>query len=175
MRTDSERKTIVKDMLSKIGHLDVDGTMKRLERIGFFTAPASASYHGNYEGGLCDHSIAVARTLQELTNNNDLQWTRKGSPFLIGIFHDLCKCDHYVKTEDGFGYNKNLTLTGHGDKSVMLASTFTTLTMEEMLCIRYHMGAYETNDWSGFDLAIKAYPNVLFTHTADMLASKLDV
>lgn len=49
------------------------------------------------------------------------------------------------------------------------------LTEEEVLCIRYHMGAYETKDWAGFDLAIKKYPNVLYTHTADMLASKLEV
>ena len=48
-----------------------------------------------------------------------------------------------------------------------------TLTEEEIMCIRYHMGAYEKDDWVQFDLAIKKYPNVLFTHTADMYASKL--
>lgn len=46
------------------------------------------------------------------------------------------------------------------------------LTEEEELCIRYHMGAYETDDWDGFDKAIRKFPNVLFTHTADMYASK---
>ena len=47
------------------------------------------------------------------------------------------------------------------------------LTEEERLCIRYHMGAYETSDWDGYDQAIRKFPNVLWTHTADMLASKL--
>lgn len=44
---------------------------------------------------------------------------------------------------------------------------------EEALCIRYHMGAYEKDDWKGFDEAIQKYPNVLWTHHADMVASKL--
>ena len=26
---------------------------------GFFTAPASTKYHGNYEGGLFDHSLSL--------------------------------------------------------------------------------------------------------------------
>ena len=42
-----------------------------------------------------------------------------------------------------------------------------------MLCIRYHMGAYEKDGWNEFDLAIRKYPNVLWTHTADMYASKV--
>jgi hypothetical protein len=56
----------------------------------------------------------------------------------------------------------------------MLLSQFITLTEEEMLCIRYHMGAYEKEEWSEFDLAIRKYENVLWTHQADMLASKVD-
>ena len=47
------------------------------------------------------------------------------------------------------------------------------LTEEEMLCIRYHMGAYQTDEWNEFDAAIHKYPNVLYTHMADMGASKI--
>ena len=35
---------------------------------GFFTAPASVKFHGNYEGGLFDHSYAVTKTLLKLEN-----------------------------------------------------------------------------------------------------------
>ena len=73
-----------------------------------------------------------------------------------------------------YEYNTNTLLKGHGAKSVLILSQFMTLTEEEMLCIRYHMGAYEKEEWQEFDMAIKKYPNVLFTHTADMLASKVD-
>mgnify|MGYP002521669523 CR=1 FL=1 len=164
--------------------------MKYLETGGFFTAPASTKYHGAYEGGLYDHSKQVFLRLKRLTEDNDLEWERPESPFIIGMFHDLCKCDQYIKkdgtqtkigdnmiyTAEGYHYeyNSSTLLKGHGSKSVMLLSQFINLTEEEMLCIRYHMGAYETDEWDEFGKAITKYPNVLWTHMADMLASKVD-
>lgn len=162
-----------------------------LEENGFFNAPASTKYHGNWEGGLFEHSYWVYQHLQALTDKLGLVWQRPESPFIIGMFHDICKCDQYVPkggyptiigpdgTElqhgDGtttYEYNQNTLLQGHGAKSVMILSSLLKLTEEEMLCIRYHMGAYEKDDWNGYDMAIRKYPNVLFVHTADMLASK---
>lgn len=157
---------------------------------GFFLAPASTKYHGNYEGGLFDHSFAVTEQLVLLTDKLNLQWQRKQSPWIVGLFHDLCKIDEYIKVvdEEGqvmmgtgevkgeeahFEHSNDCILKGHGDKSIMLLSQFMTLTEEEILCIRYHMGAYNRDDWEGFDRAIRKYPNVLFTHTADMYASKV--
>ena len=157
----------------------------------FFTSPASTKYHGAYEGGLFDHSYQVYKRLKELTENNNLIWERPQSPFIVGMFHDLCKCDQYV-LKDGtemsissgqtitalggthYEYNQNTLLKGHGSKSVMILSRFINLTEEELLCIRYHMGAYEKEEWSEFDAAIRKYQNVLWTHHADMLASKVD-
>lgn len=153
---------------------------------GFKTAPASTKYHGAYEGGLYEHSCEVTRDLVYMTEKLGLKWQREESPWIVGMFHDLCKTDAYVNgNPEHFGncivypsvieyeYNEDILLKGHGEKSVMLLSQFMTLTEEEIMCIRYHMGAYETEDWKQFDLAIKKYPNVLFTHTADMSASKL--
>lgn len=155
---------------------------------GFFTSPASTKYHGVYPGGLYDHSYAVYRRLAELTARNDLKWQRPESPFIVGMFHDLCKCDQYVLSRDEtalnmitgvsgeivYKHNEKTLLKGHGSKSVMLLSHLITLTEEEMLCIRYHMGAYEKEEWQEFDMAIRKYPNVLWTSHADMLASKVD-
>lgn len=158
---------------------------------GFFKAPASTKYHGAYPGGLYDHSYRVYEQLLWLTGNLDSEFNRAESAFIIGMFHDLCKIDQYTMIIDDPGkimfgssdpegmvfhyeYNKELLLSGHGDKSVMMLSQFMQLTEEEMLCIRYHMGAYEKDDWTGYDLAIRKYPNVLLTHTADMYASKVD-
>lgn len=62
---------------------------------GFFTAPASTKYHGNYEGGLFDHSLSVAKHLAGLTERLELKWKDCRSPYLVGIFHDLCKIDLY--------------------------------------------------------------------------------
>lgn len=161
-----------------------------LNKGGFFTAPASTKYHGVYDGGLYDHSRTVFERLRQLTKDNRLEWQRPESPFIIGMFHDLCKCDQYKRvggtvlmfngtettepTGYHYEYNNDTVLKGHGSKSVMILSQFLTLTNEEMLCIRFHMGAYKKDEWPELDLAIRCKPNILYTHLADMLASKID-
>ena len=142
---------------------------------GFFTAPASTKYHGAYEGGLFDHSLAVTETLIDLTNKNNLIWSRLESPFIVGMFHDLCKIDNYLQKEDGhYEYNTDTILKGHGDKSIMLLSTLMQLTLEEVMCIRYHMGAFvEKEEWSNYSRSVRLFPNVLWTHQADMIASQI--
>lgn len=151
--------------------------MEWLEDNGFFEAPASTKYHGAYNGGLFEHSYRVTMQLLKMTNALELKWQNPRSPFIVGMFHDLCKIDKYILDFDEEGekwqYNQNCTLKGHGEKSVMLLSQFFTLTEEEVLCIRYHMGAYETENWNEYDMAIKKYETVLWTHTADMHASKV--
>lgn len=70
--------------------------LKYLALNHFFTAPASTKYHGNYEGGLFDHSFAVAEFLVQLTEDNHLTWKNPRSPYIVGMFHDLCKIDQYI-------------------------------------------------------------------------------
>ena len=167
-------------------HIMGEDQILKLDQMGFFTAPASTKYHGNYEGGLFDHSWEVMKALTTLTENNGLDWENFYSPKIVGLFHDLCKCDQYrhpvlavtldgkeVHDHEKWERNPDVLLKGHGEKSVMLLSQFFSLTEEEILCIRYHMGAYETDDWNEYNRAIRKYPNVLFTHTADMIASKI--
>ena len=143
-----------------------------LSEHGFFTAPASTKYHGSYEGGLFDHSFEVEQTLCELTKANGLVWERPESPLIVGMFHDLCKMDNYVAEMDGWTYNNEALLKGHGDKSVMKLASLMKLTEEEVACIRYHMGAFtEKEEWRDYTRAVHVYPNVLWTHHADMIAS----
>ena len=147
-----------------------------LVRKGFFTAPASTKYHGAHEGGLYQHSASVMKFLVQLTKDNDLHWQDERSPYIVGMFHDLCKIDQYLPFMDcesiRWDYNPNTLLKGHGEKSVMLLSQFYTLTEEEICCIRYHMGAFtQKEEWNDYTGAIHAYPNVLWTHQADMLAT----
>lgn len=152
---------------------------------GFFAAPASTKFHGNHEGGLLEHSASVMKFLVQLTKDNHLSWKDPRSPYIVGMFHDLCKIDQYrhpasrlivdgVSVMDSFKweYNPDTLLKGHGDKSVMLLSQFYTLTDEEIMCIRYHMGAFtDKSEWNDYTRAVSQYPNVLWTHQADMLAS----
>lgn len=167
-----------------------------LENIGFFTAPASTKYHGSYEGGLFRHSCIVTATLLTLTESNGLSWSRPESPYIVGMFHDLCKVDNYRRIpepdlnedpiiKDGiqivkmvrtpkWEYNPDTLLKGHGEKSVMLLSRYLQLTMEEILCIRYHMGAFtDQKEWSDYTRAVQQYDTVLWTHHADMIATHI--
>ena len=150
-----------------------------LEYNNFFTAPASTKYHGNYEGGLFDHSLLVMETLVKLTKQNNLTWQREESPYIVGILHDLCKVDNYLNFADEwekpvYEYNKDTLLKGHGEKSVMMIASHMQLTEEEVMCIRYHMGAFtDKEEWSDYTRAIHKYPNVLWTHHADMIASHI--
>ena len=92
---------------------------------GFFIAPASTKYHGNYAGGLFDHSMNVAEVLADLTEKLNLRWERPESPWISGFFHDLCKIDNYIlcPMEGGYNYNPKSLYKGHGDKSLILLSS----------------------------------------------------
>lgn len=141
---------------------------------GFFSAPASTRFHGNYEGGLFDHSYQVAQILAVLTERNHLKWSRPESPLIIGMFHDLCKMDAYIIEDGEIKHNPDLIDKGHGDRSTRLLYPFLDLTTEERACIKYHMGAFTEKElWSEYTYSIKLCPNVLWTHHADMIASHI--
>ena len=154
---------------------------------GFLTAPASTKYHGNYRGGLFDHSVNVAEVLCRLTQQNNLTWQHSqnwdagddlNSPKLVGILHDLCKIDIYklAPSEAQFPYEHDDSpiIKGHGIKSALYLAKYGIIkvTEEELACIIYHMGAYTpAEEWKAYNNAVNKYPNVAFTHLADLIAS----
>lgn len=155
-----------------------------VEGTDFFTAPASTRYHGSYPGGLFDHCFAMAQLLLDWTKKGLITWGRYESPIIVGLLHDFTKVGKYkVNLNFGegpdkqyeFSYNSgSLTYGGHGSDSLIKVSLQFPLTQEEALCIRYHMGAYEGKEaWGEFDRAIRRYQTVLWTHHADMVASKV--
>ncbi len=171
----SRVQDFIEIMSAGIGETAARAMAEKLEGIGFFSAPASTKYHAAYEGGLYDHSCEVTFALLNLTKRLDLRWSRPESPYLVGMLHDLCKCDQYEQNEDGgFSWRADQVLCGHGDKSAILALQLYPLNIEEVMCIRWHMGAYtDKSEWGYLGAAIEQYPNVLYTHTADMIASRI--
>ena len=153
-----------------------DESLKKLVELGFCKAPASTKYHGNHPGGLFEHSTEVAIQLVELSLKLNLDWERKESPLIVGLFHDLCKVDQYVRQPDGtYKWNTEVDQR-HAAKSIDYIEKYTDLklTDEERACILHHMGAFGDKDaQSAYTEAIKKYPNVLYTHTADMIASQI--
>ena len=166
----------------------------------FFIAPASSKYHLAVPGGLCQHSVNVYEQLRD----QFLHYIEKRYGFttltpeqeqtiaICGLLHDICKVNYYTpvkksrktgKTlpngkpewEDYMGYDVEDKLPyGHGEKSVYIISGIMKLTREEAFAIRYHMGPWQKDEANNASKAFELYPLALFTHFADMLASKID-
>ena len=170
-----------------------EGADKLLEFIcsassDFFTAPASARYHGAYEGGLAEHSINVYECLKAYMDRSRVKeiYGLEASDETIAIsalLHDLCKINCYkpgfrnVKDDNGvwqkvptFEFNDALPY-GHGEKSVYIITGFMRLSREEAFAIRYHMGFSGTEDPRNVGNAFEMFPLAFALSTADMEAT----
>lgn len=164
-----------------------------LEQNGFFKAPASIRHHGDYEGGLVEHSLNVFRKLNELNTDEkircNIQKIGDGeysmeSIAICGLLHDVCKMDAYKKEvimyDDEidsivYKYTNHLPI-GHGEKSVITILKYMDLTDEEMMAIRWHMGGFDYATRGGcYDMnyAFKQSKLVAMLHIADMMATHL--
>ena len=144
-----------------------------LTEIGYYNKPASLYYHGKRSGDLYRHCVEVANQLQKMTDKLGLKWQRTESPTIVGLLHDVCKCDDYIMRGRVWIANRR-KLDGHGEKSVEMLKDHIELTPEELMCIQYHMGAFvDKEQWKWYTKAVQDYPNVLYTHTADMIASQV--
>ncbi len=156
--------------------------LRVLDEIGFFEAPASTKYHGSYKGGLVEHSNNVCRRLLWLAAD---QAAREGRQrysvetlVIVALLHDICKAKAYRENaEGGFVYNTYDLPYGHGEKSVFMIMQWMSLTEEEALAIRWHMGAYDNaarHDLRELSRAMEQSELVVMLHMADMLATHLD-
>ena len=141
----------------------MENVISNLERLGFFTAPASTKFHLSIPGGLMLHSWNVCNTAlmlrdQMILMKPELQEKLPiDSVIIASLLHDVCKSDIYKETllnrknDQGFwekvpGYEADCSNfpMGHGEKSVIMLITMgLKLTKDEMLAIRWHMTAWE--------------------------------
>ena len=169
-----------------------EGSDKLLEYLmshssDFFDAPASARYHGNYDGGLVEHSLNVYDCLKDYLERTRVKTTyglnyNDESIAIVALLHDLCKINCYKKgtrnvKENGqwkqvptFEYNDTLPY-GHGEKSVYMISGYMRLTREEAFAIRYHMGFSGSEDARNVGAAFEMFPLAFALSTADMEAT----
>lgn len=199
MEIDKEKnKEEFESLLRSTKREGMDYVIEDLEKGGFFEAPASAGHHLNIPGGLCQHSLNVCHAglmIYDGLKNLDAASAgevKRESVIIATLLHDVCKTDIYKHTikkhknklgqwEDAEGYNvsyKNFPM-GHGEKSViMLLLSGLDLQDDEMLAIRWHMGAWGLNqnsfeDVRSFDTAQKLYPLVPIIHAADGMAANV--
>ena len=162
-----------------------------LESSDFFTAPASTRFHGNYEGGLCEHSVNVWEELVRLLRAYPEVKVSGESAAIVALLHDLCKIGCYKpelksrKTgrtkrdgkpewEDyiGYAFNEDFCYGGHGSKSVFLVQQHIPLNPEEAVAINCHMGFADRSpgDYS-LGSAYERYPLAWLLHVADESAT----
>lgn len=148
----------------------------KLGETSFYQMPASTKYHQSYSGGLLDHCTGMWFDLEKLTKALGLKWGDPSSPFVIAMLHDACKIDAYVYNHDYkcWEHNENHP-KGHAELSLKrIEELGIELTDEERACIRWHMGAFDDREhWGEFTDAIHKYPNVFWTHVADMMDAHL--
>ena len=176
----------------------IEDVITDLEELGFFTAPASAGHHLNIEGGLVLHSIntckaalAIWEGMKPLEPSLATE-VKRDSIIIASLLHDVCKSDIYKRSvkkrknalgqwEDCECYKvsyKDFPM-GHGEKSViLLLCSGLDLSDDEMLAIRWHMGAWGINmnsyeDERCYDTARALYPLVSIIQTADGLAAAI--
>ncbi|MGN0258505.1 MAG: HD domain-containing protein [Bacteroides sp.] len=196
-----DRKAMKEEFLQLLRSTEREGIedlIEALEEMGFFTAPASANHHLNIEGGLLEHSLntckaalAIYEGLKPLDASIEKE-VRRDSIILSSLLHDVCKSDIYKRSvkkrknnvgqwEDVEGYSvsyKNFPM-GHGEKSViLLLCNGLSLYDDEMLAIRWHMGAWGINmnsfeDQRCYDTSRKLYPLVSIIQAADGLAASI--
>ncbi len=155
----------------------------------FFTAPASTRYHGNYEGGLLEHSLNVYDCLCDIMSRPRIkeQYGIEYSDESIAIaalLHDVCKINFYnvafrnAKNEQGKWesvpyYTIDDALPyGHGEKSVYIVSGYMRLTRDEAFAIRYHMGfSADKENHGNVGKAMEMFPLAFFLNCADSEAA----
>lgn len=160
----------------------MEDLVKWLEKSDFFTAPASRMYHGDYEGGLVEHSLNVYDELKRLLRVYPEICADEETIAIISLFHDLCKVNFYGtekrnrknsegkwESYDSYTVKEKLRFGGHGSKSMFIAQTFIKLTPEEAVAINCHMGAWDGNKDVGN--AYAQFPLAWLLHVADESAT----
>ena len=141
------------ELLRNIDREGMDALINFLEKSDFFVAPASTKFHGDYEGGLVEHSLKVYEILSKKMKNLDIDLKISEDTLkIVALLHDICKVNFYkieyrnAKNAAGVWekvpyYTVEDTIPyGHGEKSVMMLTEYIKLTSEEKYCIRWHMG-----------------------------------
>ena len=153
----------------------------------FLSDPASRQYHGNYHGGLFEHSIGVYAAALEVSRVTDLGVKSENVDSIACIFHDLCKVGLYKKCtkKDGsisYDYVKDFESIQHGPESL---KRLLNIIIDNNLpyrisdawqqAIAFHMASFDVgqDERMKYTQACRNHPEVLLLHTADMIESTI--
>lgn len=168
--------------LKKVRRRGMKKLIEWLESSDLKTAPASTRYHGNYEGGLVEHSLNVLKMSRHQKSLIKLFNVKDSTLVVTALLHDLCKVNYYKeeqawrKDDRGnwesyirYGVEDYFPI-GHGEKSVILAQKFIPLTDVEIAMIRNHM-SFARDEMNEVSRLFSIFPESIILHQADMMAT----
>ncbi len=187
----TNRERFISIYKEKITRAGADKLLEYLcsDSCDFFSAPASTRFHGDYEGGLLEHSLNVYDCLCDILSRPKVKEQygieySDESVAIAALLHDVCKTNFYkvsfrnVKNEEGRWesvpyYTIEDTLPyGHGEKSVYIVSGYMRLTRDEAFAIRYHMGfSADKDNPTNVGRAMEMFPLAFFLNCADTEAA----
>lgn len=155
----NDTKERILKILSGIKREGINELISYLNESGFFTAKCSSKHHLSVVGGLATHSYHVYKNFKHKNERWNLN-IPEDSVKIISLLHDVCKLEQEDKSK-------------HGSKSVEILERFITLTEEEKLTIKYHMGLFSVFGYENFKpeevhQAIDIYPSVQTFASTDM-------
>lgn len=162
---DANKERII-TLLKGVSREGIDYVLRYLEDSGFYDSPSSVCRHHNWRGGLAEHCLGVYKIASEL--NNELPHE---SLVIAGILHDICKASKLYYDADGTIRRRHTHIKGHGRRSIkLLERCGLSLTEDERLAIRWHMGGHHASDEERAEVE-RARHNPLWKaiHKADQL------
>ncbi len=184
-------------LLKATGRRGMDTVIDYLDKGGFFEAPASINRHLCHDGGLAEHSLNVYRMAMMLREQTVAMRPevadslKEDSVVIAALLHDVCKSNIYKKAQkwrkdaqnrweqyDTYEADYSRFPAGHGEKSViMLLRLGLDLSNDEILAIRWHMGAWNLPFQSYEDKCniseANEHPLTAILQSADLLASHI--
>lgn len=186
-----------KKILRETNRNGIEAVIEGIEKLGFFTAPASSKFHLAEDGGLCQHCLNVymqADAIRSAQIRLDATMQEKipmDSLIIVSLLHDVCKADVYVKgkkwrkdkegrweTYDSWDVDYTKNPLDHGVKSVVsLLRMGLELHEDEIAAIRWHMAGWDLSDYREardcFGKACDKYPLLSVLIAADELATRI--
>lgn len=184
---ENKEKEYITKMLMNTKRKGMDKLINYMDEAGFFSCPASTSYHGAKEGGLAEHSLNVLNTAWQMAYallGEDGLKEYSDSITICALLHDLGKVGQFGKPyyidnvlksgkkseSKPYTTNSDLMTLPHEITSVIEISKYIELTEEEQRAIAWHNGLYGAFK---YDIQGKETPLYMIIHFADMWASRV--
>lgn len=185
-RPTEETRELITKALMRTRRKGMKQLVRRMDEIGYFTAPCSGGNHLCEEGGLAEHSLNVYETAMAMAKNLMTPLTKemRQSITIATLLHDLGKCGDYDKpmyvsnilksgkasATKPYKRNTELSAVPHAVRSIKLATLFIDLTEDEEWAILTHDGLY---DFMKYEIPNHETWLSLLVHYADLWSSKI--